>query len=288
MKNEIYIVTRFSPPGAYLRHENDTHQHALESLEKHLEGLGCNINYLDRRDRSFQLPDDAKVISLGGDGSALAAAALLNSENQSLLAINSSPKTSMGILCAAPYTQLDGLLGDWLNQRAHIVRIPRINFECNGLHVGHYALNEGLFAHANPAAMTRYRIAVVQNDVALHEEEHKSSGLWLSAPAGSTGAATSAGGAMLPLEEESIQVVVREPYQLEQQYSITQNVYSPENSIHIEVLDRESSLYLDGPYRETRLRRGDRLSLNLKAPKLSLVVSDEMLKRRKRLSKGLK
>jgi hypothetical protein len=80
----------------------------------------------------------------------------------------------------------------------------------NGRPVARRILNDALFCHASPAATSRYIV-----ELGGVVEEHKSSGFWIGPAAGSTAAQRSAGGKIMPLTAQELQLVVS-PYDVRQ------------------------------------------------------------------------
>ncbi len=123
----------------------------------------------------------------------------------------------------------------------------------NGRIRSNRVLNEALFCHASPAATSRYLLR--------HErrvEAQKSSGFWVGPAAGSTAAQRSAGGRVLPLRSEKLQLVVREPYApAGTRYRLLRFVAKPGEVIESESMMQEARLFLDGPHRELRVSLGD-------------------------------
>ena len=75
----------------------------------------------------------------------------------------------------------------------------------DGVMLPEAALNDVLIAHQHPAATSRYLVRLGRIS-----ETHRSSGLWVSTPAGSTAGIRSSGGAVLPLRSRRLQFRARE------------------------------------------------------------------------------
>jgi NAD+ kinase len=121
-------------------------------------------------------------------------------------------------------------------------------------------LNEALFCHAIPAATSRYIVSFGGKS-----EEQRSSGVWVSTAAGSTGAARSAGGRLLPFTSRKLQLIVREPY-LEArreteplQIELDRVTIDPPEALTLLSKMEDARLYLDGPYRQMPVGLGDRV-----------------------------
>jgi NAD+ kinase len=121
-----------------------------------------------------------------------------------------------------------------------------------------------LFCHAIPAATSRYLVTFDG-----HTEEQRSSGVWVCTAAGSTGAARSAGGRVLPFGSAKLQLIVREPYlELRRQprpapLQLSSVVFEPPQSLFLTSKMADARLYLDGPYRQIPVGLGDRVVCNI-------------------------
>jgi NAD+ kinase len=135
----------------------------------------------------------------------------------------------------------------------------------NGRRRSARVLNDALYAHSSPAATSRYLL-----EIGKITEEQRSSGIWIGPAAGSTAAVRSAGGKVLPLSSEKLQLVVREPYApFGKRYELLRRVVEPGESVVMRSKMDEAMLWLDGPYRQVPIRLGDQAEFS---------VSDEPLK----------
>lgn len=164
----------------------------------HKHARGKNADY-----RSYDL-----IITVGGDGTVLGAARAVDSR-QILLGVNSDPNWSVGQFCCCNARTFEATLTSVLCGKASMRRLFKLklrlidekesrDIEC---------LNDVLICHANPGAMSRYELVVGKT-----VEDHRSSGVWFSTAAGSTGAMLSAGGRVMPLSSTDIQYRPRELY----------------------------------------------------------------------------
>ena len=145
------------------------------------------------------------VISVGGDGTLLDACRGV--VDQAVFAVNSFPETSVGHFCGATVETFAERLDRILAHDVEPTQLQRIAVELDGRLLHYPALNDILLAHLNPAAATRYLIRVEDE-----EEEHLSSGVWVSTAAGSTAAIRAAGGVRQPIQSTDLQYLVRELY----------------------------------------------------------------------------
>jgi len=183
-----------------------------------VEGAGTNFS---------PAPNDT-VVCVGGDGTVLSASHCCGASNR-LMMINSDPERSVGRFSSATVDDL------WLalEPGGPTTLVPRMTVEVNGRVVNNRVLNEVLFSHACPAAMTRILIGV---------RRISCSGIWIGTSAGSTGAIKSSGGFAMPITDDKLQMVVREPFGEEPYHPLL----GPEFSVESRIV--EGTLYLDGPF----------------------------------------
>jgi NAD+ kinase len=125
-------------------------------------------------------------------------------------------------------------------------------------------LNDALYAHRLPAATSRY---IIEHRRA--REEQRSSGFWIGPAAGSTAAQSSAGGRVLPLSSDKLQLVVREPYVPSgERYRFVRLLIGPRDNLRVESKMDDACVFLDGPHRQFPVQLGDVLTFR---------VSDEPL-----------
>lgn len=145
------------------------------------------------------------VLSIGGDGTFLSTSHYVSSG--AILGVNSAPKDSVGHFCAARRVDVGRFLDEILAGRLRPVRLLRLQLELDGRRVAAPVLNDVLVVHSCPAATTRYLLRV-----GGRSEKHRSSGLWVSTPAGSSAGIRSAGGRLMPAGSRRFQYRVRELY----------------------------------------------------------------------------
>jgi NAD+ kinase len=240
-----------------------SHIRTLDAVERTLDKLGARIHLIQRPHAQFDTSDAALVVSVGGDGTLLAASH--NVGSAPILGVNSAPDHSIGFFCAARRTGLKRMLEDALEDRLKSVSLTRMIVEVNRRIRARRVLNEALFSHPSPAATSRY---ILRHGKRL--EEQRSSGFWVGPAAGSTAAQLSSGGRVLPLASTSLQLVVREPYRPwgRQPYRMLRLLAARHEELVVTSKMSEASLFLDGPYEVVRVRLGDELRFR---------VSDEPL-----------
>ena len=103
-------------------------------------------------------------------------------------------------------------------------------------------------------------------------EEQKSSGFWIGPVAGSTAAQRSAGGRVLPLGSNKLQLVVREPYTpLGEEYRLRHALVSPGDQLVVRSKIHGAKIFFDGPDRFVDVVRGDVLEFTQSTRSLTLL-----------------
>ncbi len=185
------------------------------------------------------------MVTVGGDGTLLAASHSVGGETP-VLGVNSAPNSSIGFFCAAKKGTVRASLAAALSGEMPGTVLTRMRVDRNGVVLHARVLNEVLYCHASPAATSKY-ILRVRSEGAEHEEEQRSSGMWIGPAAGSTAAQRSAGGQVLPLTSSDIQFVVREPYVPRKgPVGITQGRILAGEELLVRNKMKEAKLYIDG------------------------------------------
>lgn len=255
---------RRSEPRMYQRflsaHEDNSR--AIESVARQIEARGM-IADLQYRAEHERTEDACLVVSVGGDGTLLDVShAVLSAP---LMGVNSAPGSSVGHFCATNAEDFGDTLDRWRNGKLGSARLTRLQATINGRALPLPILNDILFAHTVPAAMSRYVLRI--GDV---EEEHKSSGIWISSAAGSTAAIRSAGGVEMDPTDERVQYVVREPYLWAgQEHRLLGGIET--KPIEMLVKMRTAGLYLDGHREQHTVSLGDRITVARHPRPLELV-----------------
>jgi NAD+ kinase len=244
-----------------MRPGHEDHIATVEEVRRALAELGADATWSDRP-HGFRVEGRCDlVVTVGGDGTLLAASHGIGSGTP-LLGINSSPVHSVGFFCAARKGQARAALASALEGTLRRVELTRMRVELNGRALHDRILNEALFCHASPAATSRYILKIVASrsdrERILSSEEQKSSGMWVGPAAGSTAAQKSAGGKVLPLSSHKLQFVVREPYQGSgHELAMTLGLVEEGQSLQIKSKMRQARLFLDGDHIEHAVTIGD-------------------------------
>jgi NAD+ kinase len=230
---------------------HDAHVRTLEKVRAALDGLGVEALVLHGSHASFEPRGVSLVVTVGGDGTLLAASHSVH--DVPILGVNSAPRYSVGFFCAGRAQGIRGTLEAALEGRLPETRFSRMAVSVNGQVRSERVLNEALFCHAVPAATSNYIL-----QVGRAREEQRSSGFWIGPAAGSTAAQLSAGGRVLPPTSKKLQLVVREPYCVEgRRYRLTRVEISDGGRAVVKSKMHQARLFLDGPYLVVHVRLGD-------------------------------
>lgn len=220
---------------------HDEHHRTLKIVESVLHRCGISYNKRSRGQRiDFSKYD--LVITVGGDGTFLEAARGI--KDQVIIGVNSAPSFSVGKLCMANAKNFPDIMSGLLQGRLRFISWPRLHLNLEGHACPVECTNDILVCHSNPAAMSRYYL-----EMRGIKEEQRSSGLWIAAPAGTSGAIKSAGGRVLKPEEKKNQYMPRELYGgFNQKYRLQGGVLNAGSKITVTSLMREGAIFVDGTH----------------------------------------
>ena len=266
----IVLVERRDPSSGRRGEAHVYHVGTIEEARAALDAMGCRAVFRFRGDEGL-VEDFDLVVTLGGDGTLLWAARWVG-PGVPVVAINSAPRDSVGHFCAGAKGEVRKTLEAALAGELRETRLTRMEVLLEGEVLTKRVLNDALFAHSSPAATTRYVLRHEHTDGRASEEEHKSSGIWIGPPAGSTAAQLSAGGRVMPIGSKRLQYVVREPYlPPEGSYRHVRGLVDPGETLVIISKIREGRVYMDGPHHARDVRMGARLTFRRSDEPLSLL-----------------
>lgn len=243
------------------------HRRSFAAVEGALKNRGIKFDRL-ARGKAFKESRYALVISLGGDGTFLDAARHL--KKTPILGVNSAPGHSVGRLCPVSRSGFKKALKDFLEGKLRTKSIHRMQVSLNGKRWRHPVLNDVLVCHAVPAAMSRYLLTVGKI-----REDQRSSGLWISTAAGSTGAIKSSGGRELPLFSKYFQYLPRELFEGHgARYRLRGGVLR-KNSLKVISQMREGRIYVDGARVRLPFGYGARLDIASSATDLTALYPSQ-------------
>jgi NAD+ kinase len=253
------LIRRGDPSVANWVKSHEEHAATLKLVQRALKDLGARVWVVHGPRVAFDASDAALVVTVGGDGTLLAASHHIGVTP--ILGVNSSPRSSVGFFCAGRRSNARALLESALAGEAPGVRLARMQVVLNGRVISRRVLNEALFCHETPAAASRYLLKY-----GARQEQQVSSGFWIGTAAGSTGALRSAGGKLLALSSKSLQLVVREPFVGGgARYRMTSVVVASHRELLVTSKMHDACLFLDGPFKKTSIRLGDRLAFSTSA-----------------------
>lgn len=232
-QNECSVVIR------RLKQAHARHFAALAHIEEQL--MRRRVFYRKtRRGEKQDFQEYDLVLTVGGDGTFLDTARHLTS--QVILGINSDPKRSVGRFCAADKDTFGGLFEQFVSGRARIIAVDRMRMKMRNSRIQAHVLNDVLICHEHPAVMSHYIL-----HLGVIKEEQRSSGIWVSTAAGSTGAVGSAGGKVVSLTSPWFQYHPRELYDgLGEPYRLRGGSFPLNQAMEVSSLMAKGICCLDG------------------------------------------
>jgi NAD+ kinase len=242
-----------------LKIAHQEHHATLDQLKATLDSHKIAFEQVSREDETPIQVSDRVVVTVGGDGTLLAASHRMP-QGGVLIGIRSS-QSSVGYLCCAGPGQVGAVVQSIKERRVGVEKIPRLKAQVYRAESGDSLttmpiLNDFLYANAHPAATTRYRLTF--GDVT---ELHRSSGIWIATGIGSTAAIFAAMGEKRPSHDPLVQYRVRELYRLSNPPpQLDGGLFDPEMiDFEIENRSQHAILALDGQYGVEKIHYGDRI-----------------------------
>ncbi|MGF1509941.1 MAG: NAD(+)/NADH kinase [Myxococcota bacterium] len=259
------MVSAGNPTVAGVQASHDEHVASLRVVRSVLRRRGCKVV---ERTRLPTKPVEGVdlIVVVGGDGMVLGVSHSVLDETP-ILAVNSAPSFSVGYLTSCEASDFEDTLGALENGRLIPISVHRLKVTLQDRVLPEPVLNDVLFCADNPAVMCRYRLEWPDGD-----EIQRSSGVWVSTPAGSTSALSSAGGPKLHLTAKQFAFVVREPYAPPgASVRFKSAVLVRDEVLSIESRTSGVSIFLDGSHRRYEVQFGQRVSFTLQDQPLRLV-----------------
>lgn len=260
-----HLVSKEDPTVSRLLAAHEEHVGTIEEVKAALKEAGAHVTTLGRHGDGFDPDALDLVITIGGDGTLLSASHAVS--RVPMLGVNSAPSFSVGFFCGAKKGQAWPAILEAVRGDLHKMVLSRMSVRVNGKTITDRVLNEALYCHLSPAATTRYILTL--GDV---EEEQKSSGFWIGPAAGSTAAQRSAGGRILPLSSQRLQLVVREPYVPSgAKLRLLKALIPPGQVLRVRTKMHDARVYIDGPDTVTDLDFGDTVEFTRSDDSLTLL-----------------
>jgi NAD+ kinase len=247
------LIRAADPSIRRLVESHEEHERTTEEVHRAIDRLGVEATWVRRAHAPFEVTRADLVLTVGGDGTLLAASH--NVGKALILGVNSSPSHSVGFFCGAATGGVERTLEKALSGRLRKLVLSRMAVLVNDEPVATRVLNDALFCHRSPAGTARYRVRLGRI-----EERQMSSGFWIGPAAGSTAAQRSAGGRALALTSRQLQLVVREPYRpAGEKLRLTHALIKDGQKLVVQSEIREGMLFCDGPDAPVKVERGDYL-----------------------------
>lgn len=249
-------------------------ERTLDVLQEALARMGVapvsiSVDAIDARARRA-IAGARLVISVGGDGTLLTTSHWV--AGGLLLGVNSAPRSSVGHLTLARRATLPRILARIARGTLLPQPVSRLEVVLDEKLAGRTlppALNDVLIAHEQPAATSRYRL-----QLGRRAADHRSSGLWVSTPAGSTAGIRSAGGEIMPLAARRLQFRSRELFRVSGRgATLASGFVEPGRQLVVESAMASGWLYIDGSRLAARFPFGARAIFRL-AEKPLLLFAD--------------
>jgi NAD+ kinase len=260
-----HLVRKEDPTVARLLAAHEEHVGTVAEVKAALRAAKAHVKLLGREGQDFDPTKFDLVVTVGGDGTLLAASHAVS--GVPILGINSAPSHSVGFFCGAKKGAVLHAITEAVRGDLHKMVLTRMAVRVNGKLVAGRVLNEALYCHSSPAATTRYILTLGEVS-----EEQKSSGFWIGPAAGSTAAQRSAGGRILPLFSQKLQLVVREPYTPSgSRYRMVRALVAPGEVLRVRTKMHDAKLFFDGPDSVIDLDFGDTVELTRSEDSLTVL-----------------
>lgn len=258
---KLTMSSRVRMEGSHERHSTN-----VQLVEAALKELRIKPWVVDGAGLNFTARKGDLVITVGGDGTVLSSSHHVGPD-AALMAINSDPIYSVGRFCTVfPRKHLIlHAIEKALSPKRKVTMIPRMTIRLDGKIVHQRVLNEVLFSHTCPAAMTRV--------APPGKIRYACSGLWVGTAAGSTGAIRSAGGKVLPITAKQLQTIVREPFDPASEHEVKGPLVSQAESFKFTSLTSDATLFIDGAFFRIPVGFEQRMQFELSDEPLPLVGS---------------
>ncbi len=243
---------------------HDEHTKTLKEVENTLQGL--KVPYVKHyRNPNIKYSQFDLIITVGGDGTVLQAARFV--DQQMILGVNSDPKRSVGKFCVATRQNFSSIIRSVLSKHLKPISVKRLKLTSSVNKTSYSILNDALICDSNPAAVSRYVLSIGNL-----KEYQRSSGLWISTAAGSSGATKSAGGRALAIKSSVFQYRPRELYyKRKKEFQLTGGILQPCQTICVRSNMLHGVIFLDGAHFKIPFTFGQKIAISLSDKPLRLI-----------------
>jgi NAD+ kinase len=271
------LIARGDPTVKRLRRSHEDHETTRREVEQAIVDLGVDAQFVEGARTKVEGEFDL-VVTIGGDGTLLAASHRVG-PLVPILGVNSAPGHSVGFFCAAKKGSVMKSLAQALDGTMKGIVLTRMRVDLNDRCLHKRVLNDALFCHEVPAATSRYILRIQRGsrgagreEPPCHEEEQRSSGIWVGPAAGSTAAQRSAGGRILPLASHKLQFVVREPYTpLGEKLELSRGTVDEDGALVLLNKMGQARLFLDGHHIVHEATVGDVITMRRSDEELTVL-----------------
>lgn len=263
-----------------IAHENNLK--CVDSIKSALDELQISYRIICRTDMTTEDLKNNFVIAVGGDGTILDTSHYC--DDSPMLGVNSDPRHSVGALCVASSENFSDIIREIYQGKLFPTPLTRLSIKIDERPVTPLALNDVLFCHKNPASMSRF-ILSFRGQI----ESHRSSGIWFSTAAGSTGGIYSSGAEPLNFEDDLAIFRVREPYWTDQNTpNLLHGSIKRDEIFSIRSNMTDAEIFIDGPHKTFAISLGESVSISLSDRPLWLFDGPRLNKNRMEIIKQRK
>ncbi|MFH1727108.1 MAG: NAD(+)/NADH kinase [Pseudomonadota bacterium] len=277
---KVLIVRKLSTYETFSLEKSNLSKKQLEKYEKyHLENLetiekvkavleNLSIKYkIKKRTEVKKISKQDLVISIGGDGTFFDTARLV--KDIPIISINSNKMGSVALFSSMDISNIEKKLYKLLTKPLIPLFLNRMQIILNNKILDDFILNDILIANASPVNMSKYIISI--DGI---RESQRSSGVWISTAAGSTGGIFSAGAKALPLGSKRLQFLIREPVN-KRLYKYSKGFIKEGQKFNIISKMPNGKIYLDGSTKYYSFNIQDKCSLVISPHPLKILGFDK-------------
>lgn len=229
----------------------------LKHVENTLKKLSVKFTTVCRTKLNKTMVKNKLIICVGGDGTMLETSHYI--DKSYLLGVNPDKNSSIGAMCIAHKDNFLDIMHKILAGKIETTPLIRLKLKINGKEIKTLATNDILFCHKNPSLISRFSVMLNGK-----KESHRSSGIWISTPMGSTGGICSSGANPVSLKLNKAIFRMREPYLVNKsQPSLLFGEISAEQSLTLVSNMIDGRIFIDGPHKTINVSMGDLIEVSI-------------------------